>query len=699
MIVVRELSVSAASAPLLDTISLRVPEGGVTALRGPSGCGKSTLMKALLGQVPAGATASGVVHVGEHEVLTLDPLALRRFRREQIAFVGQDPGVALNPTMRVRSLLGELSDPATALEALAAVELPESYLRRRPAELSGGEQRRVALARALARRTPVLVLDEPLAGLHGRLRTSVIHLLRRLADDHGTTIVVSGHDTAALHDLADVVVAVGNGRNAMSGKVVDASRDSSVGLGSAGEVTAVGNGRSAMSGKVVDASRDSSVGLGSAGEVITVGNGRSAVSGKAVDSSRDALVGQGSADEAIVVGDGRGAVSGKAVDPGRDALGGQGSADRVIAAGNGRGAGCGEDVDPGRDASIGQGLVDEVVATGDGRDAVRGKAVDSAGGSSIDFAVDESVASDVAGWSCPGEAVVGPERPGGVGVSATDSVVGGALPGDGVHRPVGAGAESDRHAGGAPVSSGGTAGRADGGPGGTKGVGGQVLSVSGLGVSIGRRMVLEGVDLGLAAGESVAVAGPSGAGKSTLARAVVGLRRAAVGEVRVSGRVALVPQDSAGSLNPRRTVAQTLSRPVRRHGGVRGPEVMAEVARLLDTVELESALAQRYPHELSGGQRQRVALARALALRPAVLVCDEITSALDRDTADAIMTLLDSLRRDRNLALLVITHDMHVVSRYCTGMCVLESGRIVETGPVAKVLAAPAHDATAALLG
>lgn len=223
--------------------------------------------------------------------------------------------------------------------------------------------------------------------------------------------------------------------------------------------------------------------------------------------------------------------------------------------------------------------------------------------------------------------------------------------------------------------------------------------MTGLGVSIGRRVVLEGIDLRVRAGESVAVAGPSGAGKSTLARAVVGLRRAAAGEVRVSGRVALVPQDSAGSLNPRRTVAQTLSRPVRRHHGGRGAAVAAEIARLLGTVELDSELAQRYPHELSGGQRQRVALARALALRPAVLVCDEITSALDRDTADAIMTLLDGLRREQQLALLVITHDMHVVARYCTGMCVLESGRIVESGPVPDLLRAPAHDATAALLG
>ncbi|WP_324193913.1 ABC transporter ATP-binding protein [Nocardia blacklockiae] len=476
---VRELSVAAAGAPLLQPISLRVPEGGVTALRGPSGCGKSTLMKALLGQVPAGTTARGAVHVREHEVLSLDPPALRRFRREEIAFVGQDPGVALNPTMRVRSLLGELSDHGRALDALAAVELPESYLRRRPAELSGGEQRRIALARALARRTPVLVLDEPLAGLHGRLRSSVVRLLRGLADEQGTTIVVSGHDTAALRGLAD--------------------------------------------------------------EVITVGNGSAAVS--------------------------------------------------------------------------------------------------------------PTIPSPFGGERQPSP----PEKTAG---------------------PTG------RH----PATNG-------------KAVASAVVSVSELSVSIGRRQVLDSIDLRVSAGEAVAVAGPSGAGKSTLARALVGLRRATTGSVRVEGRVALVPQDSAGSLNPRRTVAQTLSRPLRRQRRERGEDIADEIAELLRTVELEPELAQRYPHELSGGQRQRVALARALALRPAALVCDEITSALDRATADAIMTLLDTLRRDRRLALLVITHDMHVIEHYCTTMHVLESGRLVESGPVPTLLTTPTHDATAALLG
>ncbi|WP_280318593.1 ABC transporter ATP-binding protein [Nocardia wallacei] len=614
MIVVRELSVSTAAAPLLDTISLRVPEGGVTALRGPSGCGKSTLMKALLGQVPAGTTASGSVHVGEHEVLSLDPPALRRFRREQIAFVGQDPGVALNPTMRVRSLLGELSDSARALEALAAVELPESYLRRRAAELSGGEQRRVALARALARRTPVLVLDEPLSGLHGRLRTSLTHLLRRLADNDGTTIVVSGHDTTTLNHLADEVIAVGNGHSGPHGKTFAAKDILALPDHAAASPAPVDGRRAPRAKSAADASTPTPCGSGDVANAM--GDGRGASSAEAACADASAPTPRGSGDITNVMGDGRGASGAEVASAGASALTPRGSGDGTNAMGDGRGAS---------------------------------------------------------------------------GTEAADAGAGTLAPHDS--------GEGENGAGDTVGAAGESSHGADRGSGGLEGVGSQVLSVTGLGVSIGRRVVLEGIDLRVRAGESVAVAGPSGAGKSTLARAVVGLRRAAAGEVRVSGRVALVPQDSAGSLNPRRTVAQTLSRPVRRHHGGRGPAVAAEIARLLGTVELDSELAQRYPHELSGGQRQRVALARALALRPAVLVCDEITSALDRDTADAIMTLLDGLRREQQLALLVITHDMHVVARYCTGMCVLESGRIVESGPVPDLLRAPAHDATAALLG
>ncbi|KZM76154.1 ABC transporter ATP-binding protein [Nocardia terpenica] len=503
MIAVDDFSVRAPNGTtLLAPLSLRVPPGSITALTGPSGCGKSTLMKALLGQVPSGATVAGAVRVGGHDVLALDAVGLRRFRREEIAFVGQDPGVALNPTMRVRTLLEELADARRAREALAAVELPESYLRRRPAELSGGEQRRIALARALARRTPILVLDEPLAGLHGRLRSAVVRLLRDLVTDRGTTIVVSGHDTAALRELADDHVAVASAPLTVNGVVVP-------------------------------------------------------------------------------------------------------------------------DFPPELFDS------EHTIGAPDTRDAPPGG--------------------------------IDPEAP---------------------RRDTGSASHNAACSTGQP-----------------KRVVDQVLSMSGVTVSIGRRPVLTDIGLEVTTGESLAITGPSGAGKSTLARAVVGLRRPVTGTITATGQLALVPQDSAASLNPRRTIAQTLGRPLRRRRGISRAQTPAAVADLLRTVELDPALAHRYPHELSGGQRQRVALARALALDPAVLVCDEITSALDHDTAAAIMTLLDRLRRTRDLALLVITHDMDLVGRYCTRMEVLEAGRIVESGPVADLLAAPSHDATLALLG
>ncbi|GAB2690011.1 ABC transporter ATP-binding protein [Nocardia thraciensis] len=570
MIVVEDLSVTVPDgATLLEPISLKVPEGGITALRGPSGCGKSTLMKALLGQVPAGTTAAGTVQVGGRDVLALDPTALRRFRREQIAFVGQDPGVTLNPTMRVRSLLGELADHTRSLEALSAVELPESYLRRRAAELSGGEQRRIALARALARRTPVLVLDEPLAGLHGRLRTAVVRLLRRLSDDHGTTVVISGHNTAVLHELTEHQVMVG-------GELLPGVESRSVGH----------HPRGVRANGAADRTRHSATD-GSGGRTAASSNGDSE---RTRGSDADLTVAGSASSESEVVS--------------RAATAGAGASRRPR---GGESAAAVSDQEPDR--------------------------------------------------ASPGTVS---DRPGSNGVHADDMVHAGA--------------------------------------GGNGGVG-QVLSMSGADVSIGRRRVLASIDLRLAPGEALAVAGPSGAGKSTLARAAVGLRRPVAGSVHVDGRIALVPQDSAGSLNPRRTVAQTLSRPLRRHRRVPGSAMAESIADLLRTVELKPELARRYPHELSGGQRQRVALARALTLDPAALVCDEITSALDHDTATAIMTLLDRLRRDRHLALLVITHDMDVVARYCTHMSVLESGRIVEAGPVPGILAAPTHDATLALLG
>ncbi|MBF6339572.1 ABC transporter ATP-binding protein [Nocardia abscessus] len=241
-----------------------------------------------------------------------------------------------------------------------------------------------------------------------------------------------------------------------------------------------------------------------------------------------------------------------------------------------------------------------------------------------------------------------------------------------------------------------------------------VLRARDISASISGHQVLADIDLALEAGSALAVVGASGAGKTTLARVIAGLHRSANGSLELRGHriavgakrrirygaggIQLVTQNPRSALNPRRTVAQTLGRPLRRIGGVARRDLAGRITELLAAVELSADLAARYPHELSGGQRQRVALARALAAEPAVLLCDEITSALDHTTAVAIMGLLDRIRAERGTALLIITHDMALVAEYCPALLVLDHGRIVESGHTATVLAAPTHNATGELL-
>ena len=143
-------------------------------------------------------------------------------------------------------------------------------------------------------------------------------------------------------------------------------------------------------------------------------------------------------------------------------------------------------------------------------------------------------------------------------------------------------------------------------------------------------------------------------------------------------RIQLIPQDPLGTLNPSRTVGATLSRPLRLHRIVSAREVPGKIAELLDTVGLSQDFAERYPHELSGGQRQRVAIARALATDPDVLICDEITSALDAATAANIMRVLGELRSRRELALILITHDTPLAILHTSTALVLGEGRLVE---------------------
>ncbi|WFB10902.1 ATP-binding cassette domain-containing protein [Streptomyces sp. LX-29] len=524
------LTVTAADGGvLLADGALTAWAGRVTALVGPSGSGKTTLLRALVGRLPDGTTrTAGTARVLGRDVLDCAPAELRELRRHQLAYLGQDPGSGLHPRMRVGRMLAETArDPSkpALLRLLTEVRLPGTpeLLRRRRGELSGGQQRRVALARALARGPRVLLLDEPTAGLDAALRDEVGDLLRQLAAEHRLAVLLSCHDPEFVGRLADEVVDLGAGPGPAAGSPVSGS------------------------------------------------------------------------------------------------------------AAGGAPAGGGSEV--GGSASAGRARVPSAVAPPDPSGSP-----------------DPSGASDASG--APG----GGEADAAEGAAASPALARG-------------------------------------------------LSARGLTAHVGRRReiaVLHGVDLDVEAGASVGVVGASGAGKTTLLRALVGLQRPSGGSVSLDGvalkpgvgrrsreqrrRVQLVPQDPLGALNPALRVSAALGRPLRLHRRCERGSVPGRVAALLERVGLSAEHADRFPHELSGGQRQRVSIARALAADPDVLVCDEVTSALDRETADAVMDLLLELRASQGLALVLVSHDLRLVAERTETVLVLHDGRVVRRGATSRVL-------------
>ncbi|MGW6992791.1 ABC transporter ATP-binding protein [Streptomyces sp. NPDC054946] len=450
-------------ARLLDNASLTLRRGSVHAITGPSGAGKTTLLRALVGAIPPGAAVTnGTVTVLGNDVLALAPEPLRRLRREHLAYLGQDPASGLNPRMKVGRLIRETAadkSRGALLDLLTQVRLPtdEHLENRRPAGLSGGQQRRVALARALARRPEILLLDEPTAGLDAALRDEIADLLRDLAHHHGLAIALSSHDPDFVARCADDTLALG------------------------------------------------------------------------------------------------------------------------------------------------------------------------------------------------------PATP--------------RAPGRGTSAPV------TQSAAATPRASNGDV----------------VLTVRALGAYVGtgpaRRLAFSGLDLDVRPGALTAVVGPSGCGKTTLVRTLAGLHPAGGGTLTLHGsqiggthrrrsrdqlrRIQLVPQNPLGALNPARTVGATLVRPLKLHLALPADQRAARVSELLTAIGLPEDFASRYPHELSGGQRQRVSIARALAAEPDVLLCDEVTSALDADTASDVMALLRDLRTTRGLAVVLVSHDLPLVLRHADDVLTL----------------------------
>lgn len=244
-------------------------------------------------------------------------------------------------------------------------------------------------------------------------------------------------------------------------------------------------------------------------------------------------------------------------------------------------------------------------------------------------------------------------------------------------------------------------------------------SFGGTGLFQARRPVTAARDVSfrIRRGEAVALVGESGSGKSTIARILLRLEQPDGGSIlldgenvfarepgraslRYRGRVQMVFQDPFGSLNPVHDVAHHLERPLLRHHRARRSEVHAKALELLRQVGLEPAeeFIHRRPDELSGGQRQRVAVARALAVDPDVLVADEPTSMLDVSIRLDILELFARLKRERRLAILLITHDLASARHLADRILVLFRGRIVEDGPTSMVVEHPAHPYTRALL-
>ena len=225
---------------------------------------------------------------------------------------------------------------------------------------------------------------------------------------------------------------------------------------------------------------------------------------------------------------------------------------------------------------------------------------------------------------------------------------------------------------------------------------------------------LDGVSLAVAPGEIVGLVGESGSGKTTLGKAALRLYEPAGGRILLHGRdiahmparllrphrraMQMVFQDPLSSFNPRQTIAAAIATPLRLHRLCPRKDVAGRVAAILEEVGLSAAFAPRFPHEMSGGQLQRAAIGRALALSPELIVADEAVSKLDVSVRAQILNLLRAVQKRAGLAMIFITHDLHVARFLCHRVGVMHFGKLLEIGPTELIFEQPQHEYTKALV-
>jgi peptide/nickel transport system ATP-binding protein len=564
--------------PVIEDINFQIGPGEILGVVGESGSGKSTLALALLGYTRPGVQfRAGTIEIGGESVIGRDARTLRGLRGKVVSYVPQDPGGALNPSMRVgdaildvlRAHRPEADGEESLTAALERVELhrDRGFDRRYPHQLSGGQQQRVTIAMATVCEPPVAVLDEPTTGLDVLTQDRVLaELLRLRAEEHMAMVYVS-HDLAVVARMADRILVM------YAGRVLEAGPTSTV----------LEHPRHPYTQALVSAIPD-------------------------VRQPR-ALRGIGG-------------------------------------------------------VSVGVGDWPQGCAF-----APRCQHAQPRCESAVPSL--ESAAADHAVRCCRWQQL-------------------------------------------APGQTQQGSARSQFGP----GSGAPLLEVSGLEARYrsqgDERPAVQDVSFAIEPGECVALVGESGSGKSTVARCLAGLHVPSGGTITFDGRpvegaararpldvrrrIQIVFQNPYQSLNPRQRVHSSIERPLRILRRLSHEAARQEVDESLERVRLPARLAERFPGELSGGERQRVAIARALAAKPDLLVCDEVTSALDVSVQAAVLELLQELRAELHLSMLFITHNLGVVACVADSVLVMDNGSVCETGPVEGVLNAPANDYTRRLL-